>query len=76
MKAYRVEGTFRMGRITTPFTVETTAADEAGARERVVSTIGSRHRANRRLVEVRSVKALANDEVTDPAVQHALSKSA
>lgn len=76
MKPYRVEGHFRMGRVETPFTVETVAKDEADARERVLSTIGSRHGVNRRLVHVTKVTALAPDQVTDAVVQHRLAKKA
>ncbi|HLE96289.1 MAG TPA: 50S ribosomal protein L18Ae [Candidatus Thermoplasmatota archaeon] len=77
VQAFRVEGTFRMSRGhagTTPFKVETTAADEGAARERVVSTLGSRHRVTRLGVKIARVTALTLDQVTDPAVRHALEK--
>lgn len=73
-KAYRVDGHFRQGRIETPFSVEVLGADEAAASERVISTIGSRHRANRRLIAVSKVTPVAADQVQDPVVKHALAK--
>ena len=73
-KAFRVDGHFRMGRIETPFSIEVLGNDEASASERVISTIGSRHRANRRLIAVSKVTPVTADQVQDPVVQHALSK--
>lgn len=73
-KAFRVDGHFRMGRIETPFSVEVLGNDEAAASERVISTIGSRHRVNRRLIAVSKVTVVAADQVADPVVKHALTK--
>lgn len=73
-KAFRVDGHFRMGRIETPFSLEVLGADEAAARERVISTIGSRHRANRRLIAVSKVSPIAADQVQDPVIKHAMAK--
>lgn len=77
LQAYRVEGTFRPSRGhagTTPFGVEVTAADEAAARERVVSTLGSRHRVSRLGITIARVTALAPEQITDPVVRHALER--
>ena len=41
MKAFRISGRFRMGRDWQPFSKELAAADEAAAREKLLSILGS-----------------------------------
>lgn len=73
MKVYRLTGTFRMGHLrNAKFTIETIGDDEANARDRVLATLGSRHRVNRHQVEIESVKEIRPDEVTDAAVEKQL----
>ena len=50
MKAFRTIGTFRAGKRNQPFTLDVVAADEDGAREKVLSNFGSRHGVPRRFV--------------------------
>ena len=73
MKPFRVTGEFRMGRTHTPFTMETLGEDAAGAQDRVLATIGSRHRVDRHHITVKDVKEIRLDEVTDPVVEKRLS---
>ncbi|HUR70327.1 MAG TPA: 50S ribosomal protein L18Ae [Candidatus Thermoplasmatota archaeon] len=73
MQAFRVSGKFRMGHILTPFSLETLGTDEKGARERVFSTIGSRHRANRHQIFIEKVEPLSADKVSDPVVEKKIS---
>ena len=73
MKPFRVTGEFRMGRTNTPFTMETLGKDANAARDRVLSTIGSRHRVDRHQVTVKAIKEIRLDEVTDPVVEKRLS---
>jgi large subunit ribosomal protein LX len=73
MKPFRVSGQFRMGHIVTPFSTETVADDAAGAKDRVLSTIGSRHRVDRHHVTVKDVVELKPADVTDPAIVKRLS---
>lgn len=72
-KAFRISGKFRMGHITSPFSIETLGADEKAARDRVLSTIGSRHRVNRHQIWIETVEPLAADKVTDPVVEKKIS---
>lgn len=72
-KAFRISGKFRMGHITSPFSIETLGADEKAARDRVLSTIGSRHRVNRHQIWIETVEHLAADKVTDPVVEKKIS---
>lgn len=73
MKPFRVTGTFRMGRTSTPFTLETVGDDESSARDRVLATLGSRHRVNRHQVTIENVTPLAAADVTDAVVEKRLS---
>ncbi len=69
MKAFRVSGTFKMGREMTRFTMETADESEDGARERVVSTIGSRHRVRRNRVNIDSIEEVPAEDLEDEAVR-------
>ena len=73
MKVFRVSGKFRMGHITTPFTIETIGADEKGAQDRVLATLGSRHRVNRHQVAITKTQEIKVDQIEDPAVEKQLS---
>ena len=72
-KAFRISGKFRMGHITTPFSLETLGASEVEARDRVLATIGSRHRVNRHQIWIEKVDPLAADQITDPVVEKKIS---
>lgn len=73
MKAFSVSGKFRMGHITSPFTIETIANDVDAAKDRVFATIGSRHRVNRHQIEIATVKEVARDAIKDPVVEKRMS---
>lgn len=73
MKVYRVTGKFWMGHIQTPFTLETIGVDEAAARDRVLSSIGSKHRVDRHHIDIANVQEIRPDEITDPLVEKRLS---
>ncbi len=68
-KPFQVEGDFQMGRVRQHFVIETAAADQKAAADRVYATLGSRHGVNRRQIVIKSTKALAPDQVTDPVVR-------
>lgn len=75
MKAYRATGSFTISKQNymsreQPFKIEVAAVDEKDASHKVVSTIGSRHRATRKNITVTEIVALKNDEVSDPVVKH------
>lgn len=73
MKPFRVSGRFWMGRVHTPFTVETVGVDEDAARHRVYSTIGSQHRVDRHHVTIEKVEPIGAEDVTDAVVEKRLS---
>jgi large subunit ribosomal protein LX len=72
MKAFRIKGEFLMGRTLQPFTKEVAAKDEADAVEKVLSILGSKHRAKRRDVRIEKVEELRPEEVIDPVVSYLL----
>ncbi len=72
MKAYRISGRFRMGRDWQAYSKEVAAADEAAARERLLSLLGSQHGVARKYIEITSVAEVPLAEVRDHAVKYAV----
>ena len=69
MRAFKVTGTFAMGRkAKQPFTKFVAAEDEASAREQIFCIIGSKHRTTRRRIRINAVIPAQKDEVEDPRV--------
>jgi ribosomal protein L20A (L18A) len=61
-----------MGRAWQGFAKEVAAADEAGARDRVLSILGSQHGVARKYIEIEAIAAIPPADVTSPVVRHAL----
>ncbi|HYM40190.1 MAG TPA: 50S ribosomal protein L18Ae [Thermoplasmata archaeon] len=76
MKAYRISGRFRMGRGWQAFSKEVAAADEAAARERLLSVLGSQHGVARKYIEVSGVAEVPAGEIRDHAVKYAVEAKA
>jgi len=72
MKAYRISGRFRMGRDWQAYSKEVAAADEAAAREHLLSTLGSQHGVARKYIEISGVAEVPVAEVRDHAVKYAV----
>lgn len=72
MKAFRVSGRFRMGGDWQPFSKELAAADEAAAREKLLSVLGSQHGVPRKYVTIAQAAEIPPDQVVDHAVKYAL----
>ena len=72
MKAYRLEGRFRMGRDWQAFSKELAAPDEASAREKLLSLFGSQHGVARKYVEIAKAAEVPAAEVQDHAVKYAV----
>lgn len=76
MPAYRVTGSFVMGwQDKQVFALEVVADSEAKARDLVLSTIGSRHKAPRRDIHVAKVEPIQADQVENPVVRHRLAQA-
>ncbi|MCI4371607.1 MAG: 50S ribosomal protein L18a [Thermoplasmata archaeon] len=72
MKAFRISGRFRMGRAWQPFSKELAAADEAAAREKLLSVLGSQHGVPRKYISIATVAEVPPAQVEDHAVKYAL----
>lgn len=73
MKAFEVSGQFMIShKRWQPFAMEVAAADEAGAREKTLALLGSRHKVKRKSVQIDGVKSLKHEEVKDHLVKHLL----
>jgi ribosomal protein L20A (L18A) len=69
VRAFQVTGTFAMGRKERqPFAKVVAADDETGAREEALSVFGSKHRTNRRRIQITAVVPVPEGEVDDPRV--------
>ena len=76
MKAFRISGRFRMGRSWQPFSKELAAQDEAGAREKLFSILGSQHRVPRKYVSITGVEEVPKDQVENHAVKYTIEAGA
>lgn len=72
MKAYRISGRFRMGRAWQVYSKEVAAADEAAAREQLLSTLGSQHGVARKYIEITGIAEVPTAEVRDHVVKYAV----
>ena len=68
MDAYRVKGAAPMGKARQEFTLEIVASDSADAEHRIYSIIGSRHKDNRRSIEINSCEKIDPRESSDAHV--------
>ncbi|MBR79198.1 MAG: hypothetical protein CMA88_00205 [Euryarchaeota archaeon] len=68
MKAFRATGSFRAGKRNQGFTVDIVAENKDDAMERLLSNLGSRHRAPRRFILVDSVSEIDPSKSTAPTV--------
>ena len=72
MKAFRISGRFRMGHAWQAYSKEVAAADEATAREHLLSTLGSQHGVARKYIEITGIAEVPVAELRDHAVRYAV----
>ena len=70
MKAFKVTGTFLMGRKMQPFSMEVASEDETSAKESTYTILGSKHRAKRRKIEIDSTVEVKVDDIKDVAIKY------
>lgn len=76
MRAFRASGSFRIDkRSWQKFSVEVAADDDLAAREKILSTLGSRHRLNRRSIRIDEMREIEGEEITDHVVQYCVEGS-
>ncbi|MCK4757965.1 MAG: 50S ribosomal protein L18a [Thermoplasmata archaeon] len=70
MKAFKVSGTFLMGRDMQPFTKEVAAEDKNDAEEQVYSIMGSKHGVKRFRIKIENITPMKTEDVKDPVIIH------
>lgn len=71
MKAFKVIGTFKIEKQRwQDFKIEVAAEDKEGATEKVLSSLGSRHRLNRKEIEILEILEIPGDEISDLVVKY------
>jgi large subunit ribosomal protein LX len=70
MKGYRAAGSFKDNNKTQRFSIEIAAEDADKAKEKVLSTLGSRHKLKRWEIKLDEVSEIAVEEITDPVVTY------
>lgn len=68
MNAYRITGTFQVGRQKQPYTQDIVGEDEEEARHKVLSMLGSRHRITRKMISIDTISTIDHKTSTDPRV--------
>jgi len=71
MQAYRVKGDAPFGRNRQEFTIDVAAADESDAEHRILSILGSRHRAKRMHINIESISEIDPRTSKEPVVLNA-----
>ncbi len=70
MKAFRVTGVAPFGSMRQAFSLDLPASDTGDAEHRTYSILGSRHKANRRAIDITSVEEIDPRTSTEPRVMH------
>ncbi len=70
MKAFRVTGSFRMGREKENFTKEVASKGKKEAMEFILSDLGSKHKVKRYDIQIDKVQELKQEEITDAVVTY------
>jgi ribosomal protein L20A (L18A) len=68
MKAYRVTGIAPFGSVRQAFSLDMPAVDVGDAEHQTYSLMGSRHKANRRAIDITSVEEIDPRTSTEPRV--------
>ena len=75
MKAFKVTGSFRMGKKNQNFTKEVISNDKKEATEFILSDLGSKHKVKRWEIKITEIKELKPDEVTDSIISFKLGEN-
>jgi large subunit ribosomal protein LX len=69
VKVFRITGSFKQRRETSPFSKELCALTEDQAKERLYSEFGSRNRLKRQQLRIVEIIQISTKEITDPFVK-------
>tara|TARA_B100000902_G_C27314423_1_gene920350 strand:- start:247 stop:498 length:252 start_codon:yes stop_codon:yes gene_type:complete len=70
MKAYRITGKLPLGSMTQNFSQDVIAKSKSDAEHKVFSTLGGRHKVNRRQISIESIKEIKPSDSRDPHIIH------
>jgi len=70
MKAFNVKGSFMDIRSSQVFSIEVAATDVDAAKEYTLSTLGSRHKLERRKITIDSITEIQAADITNPTVKY------
>jgi large subunit ribosomal protein LX len=68
MKAFRITGTFRMGKKIQSFTKEVACDKKENATELILSDLGSRHKVKRPDITIDTIDEIKPDDISDTVV--------
>jgi large subunit ribosomal protein LX len=75
MKAFKITGTFKMGRNKNQFfTKEVIANNKNQAKEKIYSDLGSKHKIKRNFIDIVKVQEISAKEVTSPLIKGMMEK--
>lgn len=69
MKIYRVSGTVLMGRNRQKFTKELISKNIESAKEKIYCEFGSKHKANRRNINIEKIEEITREEAKNPMIK-------
>ncbi len=70
MKAFRITGSFADPRQRQDYSIEMSGEDETAVREKVLSTLGSKHKLKRWQIDITEIVEIPADQVTNHVVKY------
>lgn len=70
MKGFQAVGSYKAGKNWQDFKIQFAAEDIEAAKEKAISTLGSRHKVKRWEIRMDSMEELSNDQITDSVVRY------
>ncbi len=70
MKGFQAVGSYKAGHNWQDFKIQFAAEDIEAAKERAISTLGSRHKVKRWEIKLDSMEELSNDQITNNVVKY------
>ncbi len=71
MKAFKASGSYKVSKFDRQkFTLEVAAESEDGAKHKIVSDFGSKHKLSRKDIHIDEIAPIKNEDITDPVVKY------
>ncbi len=72
VRIFRVSGSFKQKRQTTPFSKEILAITEENAKDKLYTEFGSKNRLKRRQIRIQKIEEIQKEDITDPLIEKIL----